>query len=68
MPRKQPISLQAGFSLMELMISMTVMIILLTIVASLIARSMSVKARESQRADAITSAEAALNVIFQGSR
>ncbi len=53
----------AGFSLIELMISMVIMLILLGIVSTLLSRSFSVRARESQRTDALTSAQAALNVL-----
>ena len=52
-----------GFSLVELMIAMTIMLVLLGIVGSLLSRSLSVRQRESQRTDALTSAQAALNVI-----
>lgn len=54
---------QAGFSLLELIVAMTVMLILLGIVATLLAQSLGIKARESQRTDALTSAQAALNVL-----
>lgn len=54
---------EAGFSLIELTIAMTIMLLLLGIVSSLLSRSTSVRARESQRTDALTSAHAALNVI-----
>ncbi|MFL6374650.1 MAG: type II secretion system protein J [Pyrinomonadaceae bacterium] len=54
---------QAGFSLLEMMIAMTIMLILMGIVTSLLSRSLGVRARESQRTDALTSAEAALNVM-----
>lgn len=53
----------AGFSILELIISMTVILICLGIVSTLIGRAFSVRARESQRTDALTSAMAALNVI-----
>lgn len=52
-----------GFSLLELLIAMTIMLILLGIVSLLISRAFSVRTRESQRTDALTSAQAALNVI-----
>ncbi len=45
------------------MIAMTVMLILLGIVSTLLSRSFSVRQRESQKTDALTSAQAALNVI-----
>ena len=57
------ISSNKGFSLIELMIAMTIMLILLGIVSVLLSRSLSVRQRESQRTDALTSAQAALNVI-----
>jgi len=53
----------AGFSLIELTVAMVIMLILLGVVASLLARSMGVRSRESQRTDALTSAHAALNVL-----
>ena len=54
---------QAGFSLLEMMISMVIMLALMGIVTSLLSRNLGVRARESQRTDALTSAEAALNVM-----
>lgn len=53
----------SGFSLIELTVAMTIMLILLGIVSTLISRSLSVRTRESQKTDALTSAQAALNVI-----
>ena len=53
----------AGFSLIELLIAMTIMLVLLGIVSSLFSRSLGVRARESRRTDALTSAQAALNVM-----
>ena len=53
----------AGFSILELIIAMTVILLCLGIVSTLIGRAFSVRARESQRTDALTSALAALNVI-----
>lgn len=52
-----------GFSLLELIISMTVILLCLGIVATLLGQAFGVRARESQRTDALTSAQAALNVI-----
>jgi Tfp pilus assembly protein PilW len=54
---------QAGFSLMELIIGLTVTLILLGVISSLLSRAMSVNARESRKADALVSAQAALNVM-----
>ncbi len=52
-----------GFSLVELLIAMTIMLVLLGLVSTLFARSMQIRARESRRTDALTSAQAALNVM-----
>lgn len=52
-----------GFSLLELIIAMTITLILLGLVSTLFARSMGMRARESRRTDALTSAQAALNVM-----
>lgn len=53
----------AGFSIIELMITMVVMLLALGIVSSLIAWLFSVKARESRTADALSTAQAAISVI-----
>lgn len=53
----------AGFSLVELLIAMTIMLVLLGLVSTLFARTMGIRARESRRTDALTSAQAALNVM-----
>jgi prepilin-type N-terminal cleavage/methylation domain-containing protein len=52
-----------GFSLLELMIAMTIMLILLSLVSTLFARVLGIRERESSRTDALTAAQAALNVI-----
>lgn len=54
---------QSGFSLIELTIAMLVMLSLLAIVSTLMSRSMGVRARESRKTDALTAAQAALNVL-----
>jgi prepilin-type N-terminal cleavage/methylation domain-containing protein len=53
----------AGFSMIELMIAMTIMLGLLALVSGLIARALSTRQFESSRTDALTSSQAALNVI-----
>lgn len=53
----------AGFSLVELLIAMTILLVLLGLVTTLFSRALSTRARESRRTDALTSAQAALNVI-----
>ncbi|MEP7147733.1 MAG: type II secretion system protein [Acidobacteriota bacterium] len=56
-------SSQAGFSLIELLISMTVLLVLMGIAMTLFAKAMSVRTRESQTTDALTASYAALNVM-----
>jgi prepilin-type N-terminal cleavage/methylation domain-containing protein len=54
---------QKGFSMLELLIAMTIMLMLLAIVSTLIGRSFAVRARESRQTDALATAQAALNVM-----
>jgi prepilin-type N-terminal cleavage/methylation domain-containing protein len=54
---------EKGFSLIELTVATTIMLILLSVVSTLITRAMSVRQRETRRADALVSVQAALNVI-----
>ena len=54
---------EKGFSLIELTVATAIMLILLSVVSTLIAREMSVRQRETRRADALVSVQAALNVI-----
>ena len=53
----------AGFSLIELTIATVVVLLMLAIVSTLLSRSLSVRARESRKTDALTSAQAALNIM-----
>ena len=53
----------SGFSILEMVISMTVILMCLGIISTLIGQAFSIRARESQKTDALTSAQAALNVI-----
>jgi prepilin-type N-terminal cleavage/methylation domain-containing protein len=53
----------AGFSLVELIVSMTVVLVLMGVASTLLSRAMSVRARESRTTDALTSAQAALNIM-----
>lgn len=52
-----------GFSLVELLIAMTISLVLLALAGGLFARALGVRSRESSRTDALTSAQAALNVM-----
>ncbi len=53
----------AGYSILELMIAMTIMLGLMGIVSTLFAKSIGTRDRESRKTDALTSAQAALNVM-----
>jgi prepilin-type N-terminal cleavage/methylation domain-containing protein len=53
----------AGFSLLELMIAMVVILLMLGIVSTLLAKSLQIRSRESRKTDALTSAHAALNIM-----
>jgi len=53
----------SGFSLIELILAMTLMLLALSIVSSLLSRAMGVRARESRTADALTASEAALGIM-----
>ncbi len=52
-----------GFSIVELIISMTVTLVLLGVVSTLFAGAINSRKRESRRTDALSSAQAALNVM-----
>jgi prepilin-type N-terminal cleavage/methylation domain-containing protein len=54
---------KAGFSLIELMIAMTITLVLLGLVSGLLTRVFSAQRRESQRAEAMASTKSALNVM-----
>lgn len=52
-----------GFSLIELIISMVITLMILGVAVTVFARALGTRARETSRTDAITSAEAALNIM-----
>src|SRR6185369_10681657 len=54
---------QRGFSLIELIIAMSVTIVIATIAATLVAQSFRMRAREDSRSDAIADAHRALNIV-----
>lgn len=53
----------AGFSIIELLIAMTITLSVLGLAANLFSKSFSTRQRESSKTDAMTAAQAALNVI-----
>jgi prepilin-type N-terminal cleavage/methylation domain-containing protein len=55
--------LQAGFSLIELMIAMVIMLVIMGLVSTMLGRSLNIRSRESRKTDALTSAQAALNIM-----
>ena len=61
--KKQTPRKQSGFSLIELMVAMVIMMTLLGIVSSVMSRTLGIRSRESRKTDALTAAQAALNVI-----
>ena len=54
---------EAGFSIAELMIAMAIMLVLMGIASTLFSKALGVRSRESRKTDALTSAEAALNIM-----
>lgn len=54
---------QKGFSLIELMIAMTVTLVILAATMALFSNAFGIRARESRKTDALTTARGALNVI-----
>ncbi|NNE67519.1 MAG: type II secretion system protein [Pyrinomonadaceae bacterium] len=60
---KQRPKKQEGFSIVELLISMTLILVLLAVVTSIFADAIGFRERESSKTDALTAAKAALNVL-----
>lgn len=54
---------KAGFSILELILTMLIMLVIMGLVTTLFARSLGTRTRESSRTDALTAAQAALNVM-----
>ena len=55
--------MDAGFSLMELLIAMTVTLIIMGLTSGLLASSFNVRARENQKTDALADTQRALNIM-----
>ena len=56
-------SREAGFSLIELLIAMTVTLAVLGLASNLLAGSFNVRARENQKTDALADAQRAINIM-----
>lgn len=56
-------NLEAGFSLIELLLAMTVTLTILGLATGLLASSFNVRARENQKTDALADAQRALNIM-----
>jgi type II secretory pathway pseudopilin PulG len=56
-------SAEAGFSVVEMVLTMLIMLVVMGIVMSLFSRALGTRSRESSRTDALTAAQAALNVM-----
>lgn len=54
---------QRGFSLIELIIAMSITIVIATIASTLVAQSFRMRSREDVRSDAIADAQRALNIV-----
>lgn len=54
---------EKGFSLAELMIAMGIVLVLMGITTVIFSKALGIRTRESSRTDALTSAQAALNVM-----
>lgn len=60
---KQPLNSEKGFSLIELIIAMTVTIVIAGIASNLVAQSFRLRSREDVRSDAVADAQRALNIV-----
>lgn len=54
---------EAGFSILELLLAMTIILVCLGLTMTLFGQSLATRQRESSRTDALTAAQAAINVI-----
>src|SRR6266699_671789 len=62
--RNQPkTSVDAGFSLLELIITMAIMLVVMVGASTLLATSLRTRTRENLRSDALAAAQRALNIM-----
>jgi prepilin-type N-terminal cleavage/methylation domain-containing protein len=63
-PKRRPIAQGvAGFSLIELMIAMTMTLVLMAAACTLLAQGLGTRTRENKRSDALADAQRALNIM-----
>jgi prepilin-type N-terminal cleavage/methylation domain-containing protein len=53
----------AGFSLIELLVAMTITLVVMSIATTLVARSFKIRARENRQSDALADSQRALNLM-----
>jgi len=63
MRKQEAQKMEAGFSLIELLVAMTITLVVLGITANLLASSFNLRSRENQRSDAMADAQRALNIM-----
>jgi prepilin-type N-terminal cleavage/methylation domain-containing protein len=61
--RRARLKSAAGFSLMELIIAMTVLLVMMVGASQLLMNSLNVRSRENQKSDALADAQRALNIM-----
>lgn len=61
--KKQKNTKNKGFSLLELLMSMTIVLVMMGVATTLFAGALGTRRRESRKTDALTAARAALNII-----
>lgn len=54
---------QAGFSLMELLVSLTITLVVMSIAVTMLARTLNVRARENEHVDELGDVQRALNIM-----
>ena len=54
---------QAGFSLMELLVSLTITLVVMSIAVTMLARTLNVRTRENEHVDELGDVQRALNIM-----
>lgn len=63
MKKEKPYQNQSGFSLIELLIAMSLTLVIASVASTLLAQSFNLRSREDTRSDAIADAQRALNIV-----